>query len=78
MTNPKLVELLADRIAAEWADKGKIIEGGWHAYVAVSGLDKAPELQRTEMRRAYMLGAQHLFASILAVLDPGTEPSQRD
>lgn len=67
-----------DKILAEWADKGKIVEGGWWAYVATSGLETAPELQRTEMRKAYMLGAQHLFASIMGILDPGAEPTEKD
>lgn len=69
---------LIDKILAEWADKGKIIEGGWMAYVATSGLETAPELQRKEMRKAYMLGAQHLFASIMGILDPGSEPTEKD
>jgi hypothetical protein len=67
-----------DKILAEWADKGKIIEGGWMAYVATSGLETAPEVQRVEMRKAYMLGAQHLFASIMGILDPGSEPTEKD
>lgn len=67
-----------DKILAEWADKGKIIEGGWWAYVATSGLETASELQRAEMRKAYMLGAQHLFASVMRILDPGAEPTEKD
>lgn len=58
--------------------QGKLIEGGWVAYVATSGLDTAPELQRTEMRKAYMLGAQHLFASIMGILDSDREPTAKD
>lgn len=67
-----------DKILAEWADKGKIVEGGWAAYVATSGLETAPDIQRKEMRKAYMLGAQHLFASIMGILDPGAEPTEKD
>jgi len=72
------INAVIDKILAEWADKGKIIEGGWMAYVATSGLGSAPEMQRTEMRKAYMLGAQHLFASIMGILDPGSEPTEKD
>lgn len=74
----RVMNAVIDKILAEWADKGKIIEGGWVAYVATSGLDTAPELQRKEMRKAYMLGAQHLFASIMGILDPGSEPTAKD
>lgn len=74
----RVINAVMDKILAEWADKGKIIEGGWMAYVATSGLESAPELQRKEMRKAYMLGAQHLFASIMGILDPGSEPTAKD
>lgn len=69
---------LIDKIVSEWADQGKLIEGGWVAYVATSGLDTAPELQRKEMRKAYMLGAQHLFASIMGIMDADREPTAKD
>lgn len=65
---------LIDKIITEWADRGKLVEGGWAAYVAISGLEEASDLQRWEMRKAYMLGAQHLFACIQTTMDPGTEP----
>lgn len=69
---------LADAILKDWANRGKIIEGGWEALVVVSGLVNAPEQQIREMRRAYMMGAQHLFSSIMSVLDPGSEPTEQD
>lgn len=69
---------LIDKIVAEWADKGKLVEGGWWAYVVTSGLETAPELQRTEMRKAYMLGAHHLFASLMGILDSDREPTAKD
>jgi len=74
----RAINAVIDKILSEWADKGKIIEGGWMAYVATSGLETAPELQRKEMRKAYMLGAQHLFASIMGIMDPGSEPTAKD
>lgn len=76
-TKQRVIQAVIDKITAEWADKGKIIEGGFAAFVEVS-LKNAPEEQVREMRKAYMLGAQHLFASIMGILDPGTEPTDRD
>ncbi len=76
MTDP--MRDLVDKITAEWADKGKILEGGWQAFVATSGLVTAPDIQRREMRNGYFVGCQHLFASIMSLLDPGTEPTDRD
>ena len=30
------------------------------------------------MRYAFMAGSQHLFASIMSILDPGDEPTEKD
>ena len=43
--------------------------------VAPSG---AGDVQRSEMRKAFFMGAEHLFASIMSILDPGAEPTERD
>lgn len=71
-------QALIEKITTELAAKGKIIEGGWQAYLVVGIPPDAPELQKAEMRKAYYLGAQHLFASILGILDPGSEPTEKD
>lgn len=76
MKDPK--QQLIDKITSEWADKGKIVEGGWQAFLAVGMHKAAPPVQIAEMRKAYFLGAQHLFASVLNMLDPGSEPTDRD
>lgn len=68
---------LITKITAEWADKGMIIEGGWRALEAMT-LQQASPLQKLEMRKAYFAGAQHLFASIIATLDPGSEATEKD
>jgi hypothetical protein len=79
-TETKQTQALIDRIVGEWADKGKLIEGGWQAYVATSGLAAAPQTQRREMHTAYFLGAQHLLASMTGIMDPDpdAEPTQKD
>jgi len=60
------------------ADEGKLIEAGWVAMrLAVIPLD-APAIQLQEMRRAYMLGAQHLFTSMMGMLDPGPDETPDD
>jgi len=73
----KRLEALMDKALAEWADKGKIIEGGWQAFL-VSGGARLPADQQYDMRRGYYMGAQHLYASIIRMLDPGSEPTERD
>lgn len=77
MNNPKIREI-ADNLMRELSDRGQIIEGGWRAYELLTGLKDAPAIQRHECRKAWYLGAQHLFASILSFLEPGTEETPTD
>jgi len=30
------------------------------------------------MRKAFFMGAQHLYASIMGILEPGAEPTDKD
>jgi hypothetical protein len=76
--NDQVRDALIEKILAEWADKGKIVEGGWHAFVMSSRRADLSGVQLSEMRKAYMLGAQHLFSCIMTILDPGEEPTERD
>lgn len=69
---------LIDSIMSEWADKGQVIEGGWQAYVATSGLEKATDSQRKQFRDTFYLGAQHLFTSMISIMDVNAEPTEKD
>jgi len=70
----EFLELLTKRLA----DEGKLIEAGWVGLrLAAIPLD-APEIQIREMRNAFMAGAQHLFSSIINMLDADTEPTAAD
>jgi hypothetical protein len=67
-----------ERLSRELADKGKLIEAGWVGLrIAAVPLD-APAVQLEEMRNAFFAGAQHLFSSIMTVLDPDAEPTEKD
>lgn len=74
----KTMEEVIDKIVKEWADKGKIIEGGWLALVATGGLEDAPFQQKQDMRKAFFLGAQHLYACMIGMLESGEEPTKND
>lgn len=76
--NKEEIEARAKRIAHEWADQGKLIEGGWQALVIVGGFANLPQQQLDQMRQIYMLGAQHTYAGIIMVLDPSREVTERD
>jgi len=69
---------ILDKLARELTDQGKLIEAGWIGMRAVSVDPSASPTQLSEMRLAFFAGAQHLFASIMGILDPGAEPTDKD
>jgi len=67
-----------ERLSRELTEKGKLIEAGWVGLrVAAIPLD-APKIQLVEMRKAFFAGAQHLFASIMTIMDEDREPTEAD
>jgi len=69
---------IADRIAKEWADKGRLIEGGWMAYAATLGRGKSID---ADTRKVFFLGAEHLYSCIMgrdAVMDAGADVTPND
>jgi hypothetical protein len=82
MLNPgskrRLIEQAASDVTKELTDQGKLIEAGFAAFAHFVIAKDAPEVQRSEMRLAFMAGAEHLFSSIMNILDPGDEPTAAD
>lgn len=68
---------LVQSVTKQWADQGQLLEGGWQAYVVTTLFDAHPT-QLSEMRKAYFLGAQHVFASLMQVLDTDRKPTEQD
>lgn len=67
-----------ERLSRELVDKGKLIEAGWIGLsLAALPLD-TPAVRLEDMRSAFFAGANHLFSSIMTVLEPGAEPSDKD
>jgi hypothetical protein len=67
-----------ERLSRELTDKGKLIEAGFIGLrLAAIPLD-APATQIEEMRNAFFAGAQHLFSSIMTILEPDAEPTEKD
>ena len=67
-----------DTLTRHLTKEGKLIEAGFAGLrIAAIAPDALPE-QLHEMRLAFFAGAQHLFASIMSVLDPGSEPTDAD
>lgn len=67
-----------ERLTRELTDKGALIEAGWVGFRLAVVTPSAGAVQLQEMRLAFFAGAQHLFASIMSILDPGEEPTDAD
>jgi hypothetical protein len=65
-------------VSRKLADEGRLIEAGWVSLQASAIPADAPPVQLKEMRMAFMAGAQHLFHSIVGILDADEEPTDAD
>lgn len=75
--NPELNKIL-EQISKKLIDDGKLVDAGFSAFRQMVISAEAPEIQISEMRMAFFAGAQHTMSSIMAVLDPGSEPTDDD
>ena len=60
------------------ADQGLLIKAGWVGYHRMVLPPDTPQAQIDECRTAFMAGAQHVFSSILAIVDLDAEPTAAD
>lgn len=66
------------RLERELTDKGKLIEAGWVGLRLAAIPEDAGKQQLESMREAFFAGAQHVFSSILSILDDDREPTEQD
>jgi hypothetical protein len=71
-------EKMLQELSRRLVDEGKLIEAGWVSLQIAAIPADAPLVQLDEMRNAFFAGAQHLFASIMSILEPGDEPTDND
>lgn len=69
---------LVDRLTKELLDRGLLIEAGWIALKVVSVPPTAGPVQIEEMRNAFFAGAQHVFGSMMGLLEEGEEATKGD
>jgi hypothetical protein len=74
MADRQFLEQLSRRLT----DEGKLIEAGWVSLRLQAIPLNAPAVQLAEMRMAFMAGAQHLFSSIMTILEPGVMETEAD
>ncbi len=57
----------------------RLIEQSWRSFAEAIELTDAPDVQKTEMRRAFYAGAVSLFYMLNKIMDPSTvEPTEMD
>src|ERR1019366_847528 len=64
-------------ITRKLADEGQLIEGGWRILAATFFRTDSVEAQDA-LRMAYYAGAQHVFTSIMSMLDAGEDATPKD
>lgn len=75
----KMIERVALEVTKRFTDEGKLVEAGFAAFHHLFIPKDAEQFQVDEMRIAYMAGAEHLFSSIMGIMDPGdAEPTAND
>lgn len=67
-----------EKLSRKLTEEGKLIEAGWVGLRMAAIPVDAPAIQLEEMRMAFFAGAQHLFSSMITILDPGEEPTDAD
>ncbi len=74
----KLPKEMMEKLTRELIDQGRLIEAGWIGLRHIAVAPDAPQVQIDEMRSAFFAGAQHLFASIMVMMEPDKEPTAED
>jgi hypothetical protein len=75
---PNLDHKVLMELAMKMADQGLLIEAGWVGLRAAT-LDSTTSLQQLhELRCVFFAGAQHLFSSLITILDPRDDVTGMD
>lgn len=74
----RLTDMVAIELTKIAVDRGKLIEVGWIGMLRHVVPEEASEVQVSEMRKAFYMGAEHVWTSILCALDQDVEPTADD
>lgn len=67
-----------DAMVRALVDKGCLMAAGFEGLRLGVIPPDASQVQLDSMRMAYMLGAQHLYGTLMSVFDSGSEPTDND
>lgn len=75
----EFLETVGQELGRELADRGRLVEAGFVIFAHAVISPTAPEVQREEMRLAFMAGAEHVFSSMVNMLEGDDEmPTEAD
>lgn len=74
----KKVSEIVDKATKQFIAEGRLMESGFTAYCIMCLPDDTSEAIIEAFRTAYFSGAQHLWATVMRILDPGGEPTEAD
>lgn len=79
-TSPGLSPEQITAITQAFVDQGKLVEAGWLGFrlACWGATPNVPEAQLKECRQAFFAGAQHVFHSVMTMLEEGSEPTDAD
>jgi hypothetical protein len=77
MNKEQLINKVCEEIAKNMVDEGRLIEGGWRMFRVMSLPVNMPDSDYKTARLLFFAGAQHLYASIMGILEQGDEPTEK-
>jgi len=67
-----------DELMKRFTAEGRLIEAGWQSMLLLVLPKDAPAVQVDETRKAFFMGAQHLYAALMCIMDEDAEPTEKD
>lgn len=74
----KITYQVAELLTKHATDNGMVIELGWISMLLHVIPKDATDEEVAERRKMFFCGAEYLFQSIMSILDPGAEPTEKD
>lgn len=74
----RILSEAATVVTRKLVDDGRLIEAGFEMFRDLVIPKDASDVQITEMKLAFMAGAQHLYGSMMVVFDKDAEPTVAD
>ncbi len=76
--NAKEWHAVQERLARQLIEQGSLIEAGWVSMRQLTLPQDTPKDQLEQMRETFFAGAQHVFGSMMTMLEAGDDPTSAD